>query len=730
MSRNDPPICPDCRKPARNESLGTLTHWLLACSCGLATTNDDIQRITVNFCRTCGKRIGRGRDGSLTSYILRHDYCKCATPKPFAETVELRKEDFILMSHDLGDWEDEEEIEVSPDLFPVERFKPISELGRGASGIVWLARDRLLKKLVAVKVLNVIDRRYIVSFQEEARTTSRLQHENIVRILDFGLIDSSRPYLVLEFLPGLSIKYLLKRDGPLPVNRVRQIFRQICDALQYANDRGIYHRDLQPNNILVIEDDQGNCTVKLIDFGIAKIRERTADPTGIEGAYDTMAGSPAYMSPDVSCGRGYDSRSEVYSVGCVLYESITGEPPFQADTPLQILSMHANDPVPQVPDNLESTEAWQEILNRALAKTPEKRFAGPKDLGEAIASLGQKGSDQAGSSHAPRESPGAGLRTVMSLASIICAALLVYISLAQSRQQESQKKRPQAVQESGPAEMLFFDDRIPRVKWQCLGEPPDRVYMAMANCTDDDFEQLKGFQDVTNIGLFGMNENITGTGARHLKGLNILALGLPTTKLTDEGLDAISELTSLKALSLEWNTSLTEKGIEHLRKLTNLDSLALRYMKLPSNTLRSVSEMSSLTDLVISSSEPFNHEELGLLTRLKKLRNLTLLDEKITDDDCKVLARLQNLQTLVLKNNPVTDRGVPSIASMKLRILELSGTLITDRALVELAECKSLEKLKLVNCKGLSSTGLDRLKKSLPHCQVKLKSEDPGAIVF
>jgi Serine/threonine protein kinase len=149
--------------------------------------------------------------------------------------------------------DDDEELVNLDEGFPRDRYKPLNMLGTGACGAVYLAKDLLLKKKVAVKVLRNLEATQLVGFQEEARTTSRLKHPNIVEVDDFAIAASGTPYMVLEYVDGISLKSLIEREGPLSYIACIPLFQQICEGLEYAHAHGIFHRDIKPSNILLSE---------------------------------------------------------------------------------------------------------------------------------------------------------------------------------------------------------------------------------------------------------------------------------------------------------------------------------------------------------------------------------------------------------------------------------------------------------------------------------------------
>ncbi|MCA9805574.1 MAG: serine/threonine protein kinase, partial [Cyanobacteria bacterium HKST-UBA02] len=372
-------------KPRRKEMHGSITQWLSVCNCE-ALSRAEEQAVSVHICRGCGKRIGGGRSGTLTSMIFRSDLCSCQRPEaePSLETFEPLKT--AVFEGYREDDEDEEELGLSPEDFPVDRYGPLRELGRGAGGTVFLCRDRLLRKKVAIKMLNVLTDEQLVSFQDEARATSRLDHPDLISILDFGITGSGAPFMVLEYFPGITLREYLDHYGSMDFEYLRPLISRVLEALLVAHRQGIYHRDLKPSNLL-LRDGENGPELRIIDFGVARIEGAISASTEFQGR--TIVGSPMYMSPDAIMGYEYDQRSELYSVGCIIFEALTGHPPFKGATALETLSMQVNsDPPLHELQEVSSVEV-SEFVGRCIAKQPEDRFATMEEAIEAFAALGE-----------------------------------------------------------------------------------------------------------------------------------------------------------------------------------------------------------------------------------------------------------------------------------------------------------------------------------------------------
>ena len=259
------------------------------------------------------------------------------------------------------------------------RYKVITRIGRGGMGSVYKVEHLHMGKVAAMKVLHrelAADRDVVKRFKREAEAVSRLTHVNTVQTFDFGSFDGAL-YLVMEYVKGEDLGAIVKRDGPLPFARVGPIFAQICAALSEAHEAGIIHRDLKPENVLVTRARDGRDVVKVVDFGLAKVRERE-EANEVTGR-GNLVGTPYYMSPEQIRSDGVDARSDVYSLGAMLYRVLTGEPPFAGATPMAVLTKHLTDelvpPRERVPALAAAIdERVEAIVMRAMAKKPDERF--------------------------------------------------------------------------------------------------------------------------------------------------------------------------------------------------------------------------------------------------------------------------------------------------------------------------------------------------------------------
>ncbi len=252
----------------------------------------------------------------------------------------------------------------------------LSLLGKGGMSLVYKARQRELNRIVAVKVLARQTEAGIKRFQKEAKLTSSLNHPNIVKTISFGVSENSQPYLVMEYLEGASLADEMKNNGRLKLQKFRDVFMPALSALDHAHQAGLVHRDIKPGNIMLCRNDLGDETVKIVDFGIAKVTDEAQSKSPGITSSCAILGSPAYMSPEQCQGKSVDNRSDLYSMACVMYETLRGEPPFTAASAIELMQKHSIAAPPTVSElsrQLDIRKELAEVTLWGLAKDPSER---------------------------------------------------------------------------------------------------------------------------------------------------------------------------------------------------------------------------------------------------------------------------------------------------------------------------------------------------------------------
>lgn len=277
---------------------------------------------------------------------------------------------------------------VVNDVYSVEEI-----LGKGGMGIVYLARHTKLDRLVALKMLQAELNQDELSkgrFRQEAEAAAALSHPHLITLYDSGVVpEKKQPYLVMEYLEGVSLLEVLRHEGPMEPKRAVKIFSEAADGLAHAHKAGILHRDLKPSNILLINQNGDSDFVKIVDFGLAKLMPWSGKESQHLTKTGEVFGSPIYMSPEQCMGKELRPTSDIYSLGITLFEMLTGKPPFRGMNSIQTASKHMQDPVPRFADvrpDLPLPEGLEKVVMRCLAKDPIDRFQNMTDFKDALES--------------------------------------------------------------------------------------------------------------------------------------------------------------------------------------------------------------------------------------------------------------------------------------------------------------------------------------------------------
>src|ERR1700681_3202819 len=267
------------------------------------------------------------------------------------------------------------------------KYRIDAEIGAGGMAVVYRATRVHIGDLVAIKVLHselLRDPLFAERFRREAQAAARLKHPNVVAIYDFG-VAGDLVYLVMELVEGPNLRTIIKDTGPMPAGLAAEVVRQVCAALTAAHRQSIVHRDIKPANIAVETTPDGP-SVKVLDFGIASLRTGTQTMLTQAGA---LLGTPAYMSPEQCLGEELDGRSDIYSLGVVLFEMLCGVVPFNSPTPTAVVMQHVQQAPPALRVlNASISPAVEAVVLRAMAKRREDRFQNARDFADALTTAG------------------------------------------------------------------------------------------------------------------------------------------------------------------------------------------------------------------------------------------------------------------------------------------------------------------------------------------------------
>lgn len=335
------------------------------------------------------------KDAAVTSSLLAQTLINFHIPERRLRTLDaMTREDLTLvagindMGIDRGDPDSLDEIDLP------EKYKLVSPLSEGGMGIIYSAEHTLTGQKLAIKLLHPTfarQQKAVERFHHEAKAVGALQHPNLVTIADFGITERRRiPYLVMELIAGENLEQLLKSGQAMSPQRFFNVFDQVFDALSHAHKRMVIHRDMKPSNILLTQTDDGRDFVKIVDFGIAKIMtgegEEGSNAQELTRTGD-LIGSPLYMSPEQGLGTKLDARSDIYSVGCVMYECIVGNPPLMGQTAVQTILMHVNESpqtLREARPELNIPVSIDNFIMKALSKNPNHRYQTMDEMREVL----------------------------------------------------------------------------------------------------------------------------------------------------------------------------------------------------------------------------------------------------------------------------------------------------------------------------------------------------------
>ncbi|HEY9681723.1 MAG TPA: serine/threonine-protein kinase [Oculatellaceae cyanobacterium] len=524
-----------------------------------------------------------------------------------------------------------------------EKYEFIAGIGAGGMGVIYKARHRALNKFVAIKTLHshLAGPDVMSRFSIEGKAASLLMHQNIVGVHDFGFTQSGQPYMIMDFVDGKTMSELLQTYGQIPLPIFLQIFIQVCDGLSHAHKRSVMHRDIKPSNLMLTLNERREYDVKIMDFGIAKFMDDT-----IHGAQNLTktgeaVGSPIYMSPEQARGRQMDHRSDIYSLGCVMYEALTGSPPFFGNTSLDTMLMHMNQaplPLSQASLGTKFDPRIETIVMHALEKEPGDRYQSMDELKDDLIAMQQPVPGElpsvASAAQEPRAARLSGKQTAVDeskkpslvafikqeflIIAVVLIALVGFGTIAYFWWLSEQNKVVEKKSTSSLAKPISKLDAVLEpgsdARRELMAQVADRARTVGGLVVNKDYEQI------TDADMSVVKDASAATTANFLD-LNI----------TDEGLDNIAKLEQLNTVVVS-NTK-----VKTLRAIVNLPHLKRLY----------------------ASGTPLEPVAYDNIVKVKTLLELQLMSTPITDADLIKLVKLPDLWQLNISNcKNVTPLGM------------------------------------------------------------------------
>jgi serine/threonine protein kinase len=632
------------------------------------------------------------------------------------------------------------------------KYEFIELIGSGGMGVIYKARQIVLNKIVAIKMLHseALNERALKRFQHEGKSASVLSHPNIIKVYDFSISSHNEPYLVMEMVHGQSLEQKIESEGLLDTDFTLQAILQVCDGLSHAHKNGVLHRDLKPSNILIVRDNEEDTdkprdkngpgfTAKILDFGIAKIVEGdNAASLALTRTGETI-GSPLYMSPEQCNGKPMDKRSELYALGCTIFECLTGLPPFVGMSLAQVIVKIQGEDPPSLKDaslGKDFPPALEGIILKLLSKNPDDRYQSVDELKWDLENF-RESPPAAQPTRIVMPPPKPTFNKTIALASGgICLIALVLVAITI---QQFTRQIPSTVTPIMPVRVTGFDSitggangspipgqgsdiRAALQKWVQRNPDANTINLGYWELTDADMQPLTGENACLVLNLPG--NAIKGAGLKfieQMKGLS--SLRIDKNDVDDSALKHLQHLSHLQSLNLK-QTHVKGSGLSYLKD-TQLSILNFSHSDLEPSSLAPLKDLGSMANLNLNSTA-FNDHCVDYLAPLSNLRVLDLSHTKITGAGILRISRLENLHDLCLTNCAVDDNVMKYLAHMKnLNLLDVSGTNVTAEGLRQLASSKSLQQVYCAGCRGDLISASAEIQKRLPNCQL-IPSPRPG----
>ncbi|MBX9671517.1 MAG: protein kinase [Candidatus Obscuribacterales bacterium] len=591
------------------------------------------------------------------------------------------------------------------------RYRIVEKIGEGGMGQIYLCDDTKLERQVAVKLLNQdAPNLSIQRFHVEAKALAKANHQNILRILDFGQAEDTRLYLVVEYIKGMSLAKLIDQDGAMPLSAALDIMIQLSEGLAYAHQHRILHRDVKPSNVMLVANKSGAFDAKFVDFGLAKLtaKDQYITKTG------TAMGTPAYMSPETVCGADLDERSDIYSLGCLMFELLAGTPPFLGPTALDTMAMHCERPSPTLFEmsDISFPDEVERIVRKCLMKNPDERYQSAKILGEDLAGVGARSSVSievaalaaSQGENTPPARPSIWRRLEPYLVLVATACLLVSVAIATLDREREQGKavaprepgarRPDAgADDTDGIKELAEAQLAPRVskqhddtlrQWFC-DVSGDLSYRALAST-------IEKYRDLKNFHFY--RTPFYKNGLNLLLPLDLEELRIEQTPLNDADLKAIGHLSTLKRLRLINAQPLSKTAVANLTKLKNLEVLEIRCAGKADGHFEIIADLPKLETLVLWQYD-IEQSNIAQLQKSPNLSSVMFQSCTLATGALSELKKLSNLKYLSIIDTPVSAPDINGIVKLPLKKLRLCAPNVSDFSIGELATMRTLEELDL-----------------------------------
>lgn len=746
-------VCKSCGKPFLAERAGSVTSFFFQhnyCQCHNVTSNTGSattrQRISgaqsasdqSQICKNCGKsRPTTKRAGSFTSFLFKELRCTCAgavsgnsaknvRPHMGRTTTAARTAQRRQFTQSIKNRVPTAHKSDTPATIPVGSviggFKIISLIGVGGMGAVYLVEHLSMHRRLALKILTpeLVNEQNWQRFKAEAKILASLSHPTLVRVYDLGIHAGSIPFYSMDYLNGRSIEEILADDGPIDLATTIDIMLEVLDGLAYAHRHGIVHRDLKPGNIMYCTVD-GARAVKVLDFGISKLLDSRSTTQALTVAGDIF-GSPFYMSPEQSLGEAVDARSDIYSIGCTLFEMLTGFVPYENESSIEIMLMHQEADIPFLDEvtDIEFPPAVDLVLAKCLAKSPDDRYQSAKELaldlerirdGKEVLAYA-KGFAHRGALIKEKEEETARQTSIsaivlsgLAIAALIISSLVFYYWTSLQKTGSSNKPTVNAV---FSGEHVLPSSEFPEVASQpkyisefskdgqsIIFHFPSNQPLGKINSDGAEEKSFDAQGTVTLPLKYGIRFNANKFMIEHpslIEGFRpndlacftvpsspediakvkdavgpicklsgLIRLDLQLSNVNDEAISELNNLSRLEDLNVNF-TDITGAALARLKRLKELHSISFNFNKGTHELVQALAGSETIHDLSLDSPDlPLSEDDLRLIAKMKDIHILNLQNCELDDKKLELLYGMPNLKRLNINGNPVTKEAIEKL---------------------------------------------------------------------
>jgi serine/threonine protein kinase len=611
------------------------------------------------------------------------------------------------------------------------RYQIESLIGQGGCGCVYKIKHVGLQKYCALKTLNPVNvsETTILRFHKEAKAASLLEHYNLVRATDFGMIDNFQPFLVMDYVEGPTLAdYLKQNNGYVSVKTTIALFIQVCSGLAFAHLHGVIHRDIKPSNILLATaDNELGFIPKVSDFGIAKLQ--IGDVTSTLTATGQIFGTPLYMSPEQCIGSGVDQRSDIYSLGCVLFEVLTGTPPFVGSNALELMMKHTTEAAPSLKEGSLGREfpaALETIVGNMLNKDPKERYQRLEDAVKDLVAL-SSGKDATSLKRSTESSVSrAALIAVLSAMAVILVGCISYYCGIKSVPMSSSGIQPPPSQFPPQLQPFYSQEKQDKIVFDFpvdldLGDFHywDNGPTAITKPCKKTVEVPKDAKLMLDVDGSKVRDPSIWAKFRNTDLTGVRITFDAGTQAEEAALTEILPKESLRMLVFFPFISFTKQTWNLLGIMQNLRCLEIGDCLLDEEKIRGRDflHLGNLCDLkvleLVGVVDPA--PLLSKLTESKALVRFALMEATLSPQDGKRLAQIPNLKSLALRISTITDSAFfdELAKAPKLEDLCLSNMTVRDAdVVIKLKQFKHLKRLAIDSGQPLLN-GLH-----IPGCQV------------